>query len=291
MVLLKFIILAFLIKGCANYQTIEDIVHEKYIDKNTSLKHLDKYSKILDKNQSQLLNSALNGNSKSISGIMLKNNFLYIKIYFFDVNTTHLLKTLLLKNVLSKGIILDLRDNHGGILDEGIKTADLFLDKGLIIKTKNNNGKYVYYNAKKSTTVSHKPLVILVNTYTASASEIVAGSLQKHHRALLIGNPTYGKRAIQEVIHLNNNKILKLTVEKYLFLGEDKVNHQKIIPSIQFTNRKFILTTNNTKEQRLYHTIQKEREKISSLKNIDSLILLAVVLLKEIRVSMPHTSS
>ena len=282
MALLKFIILMLFIVGCSNNQTIQNIIHEKYIDKNTSIKNLDKYSKVLDKKQSKLFNNKLTGNYKSISWVMLKNDFLYIRIYFFDVNTANTLKIIVHKNVMAKGIILDLRDNHGGILDTGIEISDLFLDTGLIIKTKNNNGKYLYYDASNATTITDKPLVILINKQTASASEIVAGSLQKHHRTLLIGSPTYGKRAIQEVIHLDNKKILKLTVEKYFFSGENKIIHKKIIPNIQFIHKKFILSTNDTRVQSLYNSIRQERKRISSLEDTDHLLLLAVTLLEKV---------
>ena len=115
-----------------------------------------------------------------------------------------------------KGLILDLRRNPGGLLDQAVKVSDLFLDKGIIVSTigRNPKDKEVIY-AKKEGTYPNFPLIVLINEYSASASEIVAGALQDNKRALIMGQTSFGKGSVQSVVKLGDGSALKLTVARY----------------------------------------------------------------------------
>jgi len=114
------------------------------------------------------------------------------------------------------GIILDLRDNPGGLFDQGVAVADLFLDSGRIVSTESRHQQHKeIQNASSAGTDTKQQLVLLVNQHTASSSEIVAGALKDHGRALLLGQATYGKGSVQTLIGLEDGSGLKLTVAHY----------------------------------------------------------------------------
>jgi C-terminal peptidase prc len=114
------------------------------------------------------------------------------------------------------GVILDLRDNPGGLLDEGVRVADRFLDTGTIVTTQGRNPRNTEREvAHPEGTEGDYPVVILVNEGTASASEIVAGALQDHKRATLVGTRTFGKGSVQTLFGLDDGAGLKLTIARY----------------------------------------------------------------------------
>jgi len=126
-----------------------------------------------------------------------------------------------------KGLILDLRFDPGGILKTAVDMTDLFLDDGVIVKTKGRTTPYWEATATKEGTLPHFPMVVLVNQYSASASEIVSGALQDHHRAIIIGERTFGKGSVQNVIPLKGeNAALKLTTSKY-YLPSGRCIHRE----------------------------------------------------------------
>ena len=142
----------------------------------------------------------------------------YIRLTSFSRDTTKELKAALeeLKTQGMKALVLDLRFNPGGLLTAATEISDLFLEEGKIVSTKGRNVEEKVVTAKKAGTYSGFPLAILVNRYSASASEIVSAALQDHKRAVVVGERTWGKGSVQNVIELENGKsALKLTTASY----------------------------------------------------------------------------
>lgn len=132
-----------------------------------------------------------------------------------------------------KGIVLDLRNNPGGILTAAVGISDMFLNKGLIVYTKGRHpNSKLKFNAKPNAKLPEVPLVVLVNAGSASASEIVAGALQDHRRAIIMGTKTFGKGSVQTVLPINNNAALKLTTAKYYTPNGRSIQNSGIVPDI-----------------------------------------------------------
>ena len=133
-----------------------------------------------------------------------------------------------------KKYILDLRNNPGGLLSQAIKISDFFLDNGEIVSTKSRkireNRKWF---AKKGDLVDGETLVVLINYGSASASEIVAGALQDHKRAILIGESSYGKGSVQSIIPLENNGAIRLTISKYYLPSGKSISDIGVTPDIE----------------------------------------------------------
>ncbi len=142
----------------------------------------------------------------------------YIRISSFIQNTTEELKRALaeLKENGMKALILDLRDNPGGLLGAAVEVSDLFVEDGLIVSTKGRNTIGKTYEAQKEGTYEDFPMVVLINRNSASAAEIVSACLQDHNRAVVVGERSYGKGSVQNIIDLEDgNSVLKLTVATY----------------------------------------------------------------------------
>jgi carboxyl-terminal processing protease len=142
----------------------------------------------------------------------------YIRVSGFMQNTAEDLKKALdqLRDEGAKGVILDLRDDPGGLLSAAVEIADLFLDKGEIVSTKGRNTSPKSYVAQKDGVYEDLPLVVLINQNSASASEIVAAALQDHKRAAVVGQRSYGKGSVQNILELEDgSSVLKLTVASY----------------------------------------------------------------------------
>jgi carboxyl-terminal processing protease len=143
----------------------------------------------------------------------------YIRVTSFIQNTTEELKHALaeLKGDGMKALILDLRDNPGGLLSAAVEVSDLFLDNGTIVSTKGRNTPSKVYEAQKDGQYTEFPMVVLVNQSSASAAEIVSAALQDHKRAKVVGQRSYGKGSVQNILELEGgNSVLKLTVASYL---------------------------------------------------------------------------
>jgi carboxyl-terminal processing protease len=141
----------------------------------------------------------------------------YIRITQFILPTTNDFKQALQDSIDkgAKGIILDLRDNPGGILDQAVDVASQFLLRGIVVKVDDNEGKESVYKVISGGLALNMPLIVLVNGGSASASEIVAGALQDNGRAKLAGSQTYGKASVQNIIRLEDGGAIKVTVAHY----------------------------------------------------------------------------
>lgn len=174
---------------------------------------------------------------QSIRTRILENDFFYIRISQFQLNTgTEMLQKLRLqleKNPNTKGIILDLRNNPGGVLQSSVEIADAFLDGGLVVYTQGRlENSNINYNAEAGDMANGLPLVVLINDGSASASEIVAGALQDHKRAVIMGTRSFGKGSVQTVIPISNDRAVKLTTALYYTPGGRSIQAQGIEPDV-----------------------------------------------------------
>ncbi len=132
-----------------------------------------------------------------------------------------------------KGYIVDLRNNPGGLLDQAISVSDTFLDRGEIVSTRGRNAEETQrYNARSGDRVEGKPIVVLINGGSASASEIVAGALQDHKRAKIIGTRSFGKGSVQTIIPLGGNGAIRLTTARYYTPSGQSIQAKGIIPDV-----------------------------------------------------------
>jgi carboxyl-terminal processing protease len=173
---------------------------------------------------------------KSVRGQSLAPKFGYVRISSFQEGTGDELATIV-KNFKSKdelsGLILDLRDNPGGLLDQAVQVSDLFIESGLIVSTLGRDKDRVEREfARKRNTFSGFPIVVLVNGGSASASEIVAGALQDHERALIMGTTTFGKGSVQTILPLPDGSALKLTIARYYTPKDRSIQAKGITPDI-----------------------------------------------------------
>lgn len=176
---------------------------------------------------------------KSVKQRMLEPGYGYVRISTFASRTGASLKealsTLKKENDGSlKGLVLDLRNNPGGLLDAAVDVSDTFITKGLIVYTEgrvqNSNQKF---NAKPNDLLKGAPLVVLVNGGSASASEIVAGALQDHDRAIIVGTKTFGKGSVQTVMPLTNDTAVKMTTARYFTPAGRSIQAEGIVPDIE----------------------------------------------------------
>lgn len=174
---------------------------------------------------------------KSVKPTELDTGYVYVKITSFIENTSKDLEKALQDAVKDKGelkgIIIDLRRNPGGLLDQAIKVSDLFLKQGVIVSTigRDTKNKEVASASGKGK-FTQVPLVVLVNEYSASASEIVSGALQDNKRAVIMGEKSFGKGSVQSVIKLGDGSGLKLTVARYYTPSGKSIQAEGITPDI-----------------------------------------------------------
>ncbi len=189
----------------------------------------------------------------SVKSIMMKDGYGYIRLSNFTGTTTTEMKTALDKmeatQVPLKGLILDLRNNGGGLLNQSIQVADLFLDKGKILFIKGRNKKNTKeFDATPSSVKRRYPIVVLINGGTASASEIVAGALQDHKRALILGTTSFGKGSVQTVETLRDGSGLKLTIARYYTPSGRSIQAKGIEPDIYLKHRRLDLEQAGSRE-------------------------------------------
>jgi carboxyl-terminal processing protease len=180
---------------------------------------------------------------QSVKSFNLKPGYGYIRLSNFTGTTTNELLKALEKmeaaEVLLKGLVLDLRNNGGGLLNQSIKVADLFLDDGTILSIKGRNNKNTkVFNATPSSVARNYPMVVLINGGSASASEIVAGALQDHKRALILGTTSFGKGSVQTVETLRDGSGLKLTIARYYTPNDRSIQAKGIQPDIFLKHRR-----------------------------------------------------
>lgn len=170
-----------------------------------------------------------------ISSEVIENDIGYMYIQTFDEGCAEEFKQkyeeLSKKNI--KSLVIDLRDNGGGIVDEALEILDCMLDKNQIaLITVDKDGKEQISKTEENKTIDI-PIVVLVNEQTASASEIMAGALKDHKRAIIVGTKTYGKGVIQELMYLTSGAALKLTTNEYYTPNRNKINEIGIIPDYE----------------------------------------------------------
>jgi carboxyl-terminal processing protease len=171
----------------------------------------------------------------SVSHRMLGSGIGYVKISNFQGNTTADLREALSKlhEQNMKALVLDLRDNPGGLLDQAVKVADAFLASGTIVATSSQDPRERdSKEAHERGTEANYPMVVLISGSSASASEIVAGALQNHDRALVVGQRSFGKGSVQVLFNLQDGSALKLTVAQYLTPGDVSIQGVGIVPDI-----------------------------------------------------------
>jgi len=134
-----------------------------------------------------------------------------------------------------KGIVLDLRDNPGGVLIPAVQMADGFLDDGLIVSTRGRAANQLEYTAKPGQWLKDVPMVVLVDRSSASASEVLAGALQDHGRALIVGEKTFGKGSVQSVLNLRNGSGIRLTTSRYYTPSGRSIQAEGIQPDVEIT--------------------------------------------------------
>jgi len=163
------------------------------------------------------------------------DGYLYARISVFQERTAMELKEKLgelHKKGDIKGLIIDLRNNPGGLLTEAVDVADLFLSKGVIVSTKNKEKEVSRYEAKEGDDEPNYPILVLIDGGSASASEILAGALKDYKRALIIGSQSFGKGSVQSVIELSNGAALKITVAKYYTPSGTSIQGSGITPNV-----------------------------------------------------------
>ncbi len=174
---------------------------------------------------------------KSVFAKNIENHdMLYLRISSFDSKVASSLKEKFAKYSDYKGIVLDLRDNPGGLLNQAIDVVDMFVDKGVIVSQKSrdkNDNKT--YKASQRATKTHKPMVVLINGGSASASEIVAGALQDHSRAILVGEKTFGKGSVQQIVPITyaSDEAVKITISRYYLPSGRTIQAVGVSPDIQ----------------------------------------------------------
>ena len=174
---------------------------------------------------------------QSVKSELIDSNIGYIRLTSFNENSSEQIKdkvNKLNKNKNLKGYILDLRNNPGGLLSQAIKISNFFLENGEIVSTKSRkvseNRKWF---AKKGDITNGKTLIILINYGSASASEIVAGALKDHKRAIILGENSYGKGSVQSIIPLKNKGAIRLTIAKYYLPSGKSISEVGVTPDIE----------------------------------------------------------
>jgi len=197
---------------------------------------------------------------KSVEAKMIKENIGYLRLKSFNNNSSGQLVEKI--NNLEKknkpiGYILDLRNNPGGLLTQAINVTDFFLNDGEIVSTKGR--KFIEnrrFFAKKGDKVKGKPLIVLINEGSASASEIVAGALKDHKRAIILGENTYGKGSVQSIIPLSDGGGIRITVSKYYLPSGDSISEVGVAPDIFIEEEGKDFKVNSSSDNQLNYAVK-----------------------------------
>jgi carboxyl-terminal processing protease len=197
---------------------------------------------------------------KSVVSKIIDYKIGYIRLSSFNQNSGAQLNEEIAKFEKNKkivGYIFDLRNNPGGLLSQAVKISNFFLDDGEIVSTKGRkereNRKFF---AKKGDKINGKPLIVLINNGSASASEIVAGALQNHKRAVLLGITTFGKGSVQSIIPLKNRGALRLTISKYYLPSGKSISEIGISPDIKVEEEGEEFSINTSTDNQLDYAVQ-----------------------------------
>lgn len=177
--------------------------------------------------------------TNSVSSRMIDNDHAIIRLTQFQEDTAQALEkeieSLSIKYTL-KGIILDLRNNPGGLLNPAIDSSDLFLNEGLILTIRGrDNSQSEYFHAQQGDILNGRPIVVLVNQGSASGAEIMAGALRDNHRAIIVGQTTFGKGSVQSITPLFHGGAVKMTTARYYTPSGESIQAQGIIPQVALT--------------------------------------------------------
>ena len=173
---------------------------------------------------------------KSVKSKIIDDSVPYIRLTAFNDNSSKQIKNKInqFKKKKINKYVLDLRNNPGGLLSQAVKISDFFLDNGEIVSTKSRkSSENRKYFAKKGDLINGETLLVLINYGSASASEIVAGALKDHKRAIIIGENSYGKGSVQSIIPLKNNGAIRLTISKYYLPSGKSISGTGITPDIE----------------------------------------------------------
>ena len=198
-----------------------------------------------------------------------KDNILYLRVTTFDKNVAEQARKAIKANPKVKGIVLDLRNNPGGLLDQAIELTNLFVDKGVIVSQKGKiQAENRSYEATKGKKATDATLVVLVNGGSASASEIVSGALQDLKRALIVGEKTFGKGSVQSIVPISKNEALRLTIARYYLPSGKTIQAVGLEPDIEVAAGKITSQDESfsIKESDLKQHLQGELEKIGAEK-------------------------
>ena len=197
---------------------------------------------------------------ESVISKIVDNKVGYLRLRAFNENSSYQLKkeiSKIEKNKKLVGYILDLRNNPGGLLSQAITISDFFLNDGEIVSTRGRktreNRKFF---AKKGDKINGKPLIVLINGGSASASEIVAGALQDQKRAILLGETTFGKGSVQSIIPLKNKGAIRLTISKYYLPSGKSISEVGVMPDIKVEEEDEEFSINTTTDNQLNYAIK-----------------------------------
>ena len=189
-----------------------------------------------------------------------KENLGYIRLKSFNENSDKQILSSIRKferNKKIEGYVLDLRNNPGGLLTQAINITDFFLNDGEIVSTKGRNvSETRKFFARKGDETKGKPLVVLINNGSASASEIFAGALKDHKRAIILGENSYGKGSVQSVIPLNNGGGMRLTISKYYLPSGKSISEVGVTPDILVEETEDEFKINSAKDNQLNYAIK-----------------------------------
>ena len=206
-------------------------------------------------------------------------NLLYLRISSFDTKVTEDLEKIIQENKNVKGLVLDLRNNPGGLLSQAIGVVDLFINSGVIVSQKGRNPEdEEKFEASSLKTKTKLPLVVLVNEGSASASEIVSGSLQDHKRAIVVGEKTFGKGSVQAVLPIDNERSenIKLTIAKYYLPSGRTIQATGVTPDVVVNSGKVIQNEDDKfkiKEADLKKHLEGELEKTKEVKKEEKAVI------------------
>ena len=197
---------------------------------------------------------------QSVKADLLENNIGYIRLTSFNENSSEQIQKNIKELENNKNVnayILDLRNNPGGLLSQAIRISDFFLDNGQIVSTKSRkkseNRKWF---AKKGDLTNGKALIVLINYGSASASEIVAGALKDHKRAIIVGENSYGKGSVQSIIPLKNDGAIRLTVAKYYLPSGKSISEVGVSPDIEVNEEGEEFRIKTDKDNQLNYAIK-----------------------------------
>jgi len=197
---------------------------------------------------------------ESVKSKIINNDIGYVRLTSFNENSSNQLRKKISgikKNKNIKAYILDLRNNPGGLLTQAIEISDFFLENGEIVSTKGRKkSENRRWYANSGDVIDGKTLIVLINYGSASASEIVAGALKDHKRAILIGENSYGKGSVQSIIPLKNDGAIRLTISKYYLPSGKSISEIGVSPDIEVEEKSEDFKINTESDNQLNFAIE-----------------------------------